>query len=138
MTDPGFNPSFTELLSSLATDIPDLFQKEIRLAKAEARDALELLIAAVQRLALGSAFAVGAIGVLLAAIVSGLTALFVARGMELALASTLAASIVTVVAAIIAWLFFASAMRSLRSAKASLDGTVGVIASSAANVAEKF
>ena len=130
--------SLLELLAALAADIPDLLQKEVRLARAEATRALDLLLVAIRWLALGSAIAVGAVGVALAALISAISALLIARGMEPSTAGVIATSSVTVVAALIALLLFASAVRSLRAARASLDHGMQTLAESAGNVMEKF
>ena len=55
-----------------------------------------------------------------------------------ALDALLAAGSVTVIAAFIAWILFASAIRSLRAARDSLDDGVRTLADSAADVMEKF
>jgi hypothetical protein len=130
--------SLAELIAGLARDIPDLLGKEVELAKAEARRALELLLSALGRLALGSVVGIGAVGVALAALVSGLSALLISRGVDPALAGTLSATIVTLVAALVASLLFWSAVRALRAARASLESGVGTITESAARVMEKF
>lgn len=70
MAEPDGFQSLVDLVAALGRDLPDLFQKEIRLAKAEAGEAIDLLLAALGRVAAGSAVAVGAVGVLLAAAVS--------------------------------------------------------------------
>ena len=59
--------SLLELVTGLARDIPDLLQKEVRLARSEVARALGLLLVAIGRLAIGSVVAIGAIGVALAA-----------------------------------------------------------------------
>jgi hypothetical protein len=117
-----------ELLAGLATDIPVLLQKEVQLARAEASRALDRLAAAARQLAIGSAVAVGAIGVALAAMVSLLTAVLIAYGWEPAWASAAASAAVTAVAAITAWILLSSAMRALREAKSSLDSGISAVA----------
>jgi hypothetical protein len=137
MSDPDPR-SLLELLAGLARDIPDLFQKEVRLARGEAARALELLLSALGRLALGSVIAIGAVGVALAALVNAVSAVLITRGVDPPLASVIAASTVTLIAALIAWLFFMSAVRSLKAARASLDGSVRTLTESAADIVEKF
>lgn len=130
--------SLADLVRALAADIPDLVGKEVQLAKAEARRALDLLLAALGQLAVGAVIGIGAIGVGLAALVNGITAILVARGMELPLASTVAAASVTAIAAIAAGLFLWGAMRALRAAQASLDSSAATVAESAVSIMEKF
>jgi hypothetical protein len=124
--------SLLDLLTSLARDIPELFRKELRLVKAEASEALDLLLTALGRLAAGAAVAVAAVGVLLAAAVSWTTTLLIARGLEPSLAGSVAATSVACLAAIVAWLLFVSAARRLRAAQASLDDGVSALTASAA------
>jgi hypothetical protein len=120
--------SLLELLAALARDIPDLVHKEVVLARVEARHALDLLLGALRRLALGSVIAVGAVGLALAALVSAVTALLVARGIEPSVASLVSTSAVTVIAGSVAWLLFASARRSLEAARSSLDDSMRTLA----------
>ena len=137
MADPDPR-SLMELLAGLARDIPDLLQKEVQLARSEAMRAIDLLLIAVRRLALGSVIAIGAVGVALAALVNAVSAILVARGVDAPIASVIAASSVTVIAAVMAWILFASAIRSLRAARTSLDDGVWVLSDSAADVMEKL
>lgn len=130
--------SLLELLVSLARDIPDLLQKEVRLARNQATRALDLLLIAIRRIALGSVIGIGAVGVALAALISSIAALLVSRGIELALANVIATALVTAAAAIAASLLFLSAIRSLRAARDSLDAGVHTLAETAADVMEKF
>ncbi|HWU32308.1 MAG TPA: phage holin family protein [Marmoricola sp.] len=120
--------SLIELLAALARDIPDLVHKEVALARTEARRALDLLLIALRRLALGSVIAVGAVGLALAALVSALSALLIARGIEPSMASLISTSAVTVVAGSAALLLFASARRSLEAARSSLDDSMRTLA----------
>lgn len=130
--------SLLELVAALARDIPELLQKEVRLARSEAARALALLLVAIRRLAFGSVIAVGAVGLALAALVNGVSALLIAWGVAPSLAALAATSGVTVVAGAIAWLLFASAVRSLEAAKRSLEGSVRTLSESAEDVMEKF
>jgi hypothetical protein len=137
MADPDPR-SLIELLAGLARDIPDLLQKEMQLARSEASRALDLLLVAIRRLALGSVIAIGAVGVALAVLVNAASALLIARGIDPPAASVIAAASVTVIAALAAWILFASAIRSLRAARASLDDGVRTLSDSAADVMERF
>jgi hypothetical protein len=137
MADPDPR-SLVELLAGLARDIPDLLQKEIRLARNEATRALDLLLIAISRLALGSVIAIGAIGVALAALVNAISAILIGRGVSAPVASVIAATSVTAIAALIAWILFASAIRALRAARASIDDGVRTLTDSAADVMEKL
>ena len=79
--------SLLELVASLVHDIPELLEKEVRLARSEAARALDLLLVAIRRFALGSVVAVGAVGVALAALVNAVTAALIAAGMQASLAA---------------------------------------------------
>ena len=67
--------SLGDLLSGLVSDVSTLFHTEIELAKTEASEKFDDVMGASRNLAIGGVLAIGAIGVFLAAIVSGLAAL---------------------------------------------------------------
>ena len=130
--------SLADLLGSLASDISGLFRKEIQLAKAEASEKLDLVLTAAQKLAIGAILGIGAVGVLLAAIVSGLAAIFVGMGMDPTLSNSLSAIIVAAVFGGIAWALISGAIQALRAEKLNMDRTVNALAQDAAVVTEKF
>ncbi|AVA23663.1 phage holin family protein [Rhizobium sp. NXC24] len=110
--------SLTELMAGLVTDITGLFRKEIDLAKAEASENLNRALGGIETLLIGVIFAIGAIGVLLAAAVKGLAAFLVARN-----ADTLSALIVGVIVAGLAWAMVARGISTLRGSNLKLDRT---------------
>lgn len=130
--------SLPELLGSLATDISGLFRKEIQLAKAEASEKLDVVMSAAQKLAIGAVLGIGAVGVLLAAIVAGLAALFVGMGMAPTLANSLSALIVAAVFGGIAWSLVSGAIASIKSENLTLDRTAHSLARDAQVVTEKL
>jgi hypothetical protein len=130
--------SLADLLGSLASDISGLFRKEIQLAKSEAGEKIDLVLSAAQKLAIGAVLGIGAVGVLLAAIVSGLAALLVNAGMDPTLASSLSALIVAAVFGIAAWSLISGAINSMKADKLNLDRTVHSLARDAQVVSEKF
>jgi hypothetical protein len=130
--------SLADLLGSLASDISGLFRKEIQLAKAEASEKLDVVLNAAQKLAIGAVLGIGAVGVLLAAIVSGLAAIFVGMGMDPTLANSLSAIIVAAVFGAAAWAMISGAIQSIRAEKLNMDRTVNALAQDAAAVTEKF
>jgi hypothetical protein len=130
--------SLPELLGSLATDISMLFRKEIELAKAEATEKVDVILGAAQKLAIGAVLGIAAAGVLLAAIVTGLAAIFVGMGMDPVLANSLSALIVAVVFGLIAWTLISSAISATRAEKLNMDRTVHSLARDAQVVTEKF
>ncbi|HVX73211.1 MAG TPA: phage holin family protein [Devosia sp.] len=126
--------SLVDLLSGLVGDVSMLFHKEIELAKAEASEKLDDAIGASRNLAIGGVLAIGAVGVLLAAIVSGLTALLVAWGMQDQLANFVAALVVAVVVGIIAWSMIAKGAADLRASKLNMERTTRSLQRDAATV----
>ena len=115
--------SLTELMAGLVTDITGLFRKEIDLAKAEASENLNRALGGIETLLIGVIFAIGAIGVLLAAAVKGLAAFLVARNIAEPNADTLAALIVGVIVALLAWAMVARGISTLRGSSLKLDKT---------------
>jgi hypothetical protein len=138
MSNVDTGRSLPELLGSLATDISNLFRKEIQLAKAEASEKVDLVLGAAQKLAIGAVLGIAAAGVLLAAIVTGLAAIFVGMGMEPVLANSLSALIVAVVFGGIAWMLISGAISAMRAEKLNMDRTVHSLARDAQVVTEKF
>lgn len=127
-----------DLFSSLALDFSGLFRKEIELAKAEASEKIDLAIKAGISLAIGAVLAIGAIGVFLAALVTGGTALLVQAGMAPAAASFLAALIVTVVVGGVAWAFIARGLDGLKADKLGMERTANSLRADAATLKESF
>jgi hypothetical protein len=130
--------SLPELLGGLATDISNLFRKEIQLAKAEASEKVDVVLGAAQKLAIGAVLGIAATGVLLAAIVTGLAAIFVGMGMGPTLANSLSALIVAVVFGGIAWMLISGAISAMRAEKLNMDRTVHSLQRDAQVVTEKF
>jgi hypothetical protein len=115
--------SLAELVSSLASDISGLFRKEIDLAKTEASAKFSNALTGLEMFAVGMVLAVGAIGVLLAAVVNGLSALLVAQGFTPANADAISSLIVAVVVGIIAWIVIARGIAIVRKTNATLPRT---------------
>lgn len=132
------NRPITELVSGLVSDISSLFRKEIALAKAETSEKLNRAMGGVEMLAIGAVFAIGAVGVLLSALVTGLGALFVAQGMTEPNANSLAAVIVGVIVAFVAWRLMASGLNTLRGSELSLDRTSSSLQRDAKIVKERL
>ena len=127
-----------DLVSGLASDISGLFRKEIDLAKAEASEKFGSVIGGLEMLIAGAVIGVGAIGVLFAAIVTGIAALFVAWGLDRTFANALASLIVFIVAALIAWAFVARGRAALSTSNIRMDRTAHSLARDAAAVKEKL
>jgi succinate dehydrogenase/fumarate reductase cytochrome b subunit len=123
MASPSENPSLPELVSGLVGDITGLFRKEINLAKTEASEKMSHALTGVEAFAAGLVFAIAAVGVLLAALVNGLTAFLVARGMSEASADALSSVVVGVVVAFIAWGLISRGLAAFRGNNLKLDRT---------------
>lgn len=127
-----------ELLGGLAGDISTLFRKEIQLAKAEASEKLSETMAGVVSLLIGTVLALGALGVLLTAVVSVLAAFFVSRNMDPTLANALAAAIVGVAVGVIAWIFASKGLNALKARNLNMNITAGSLSRDANIVKERL
>ena len=127
-----------DLLSGLASDISGLFRKEIQLAKAEASEKLDVALGAGRNLAIGAVLAIGAIGVFLAALVAGGTALLVHAGFAEPLANFISALIVTIVVGGIAWSMIARGVADFRANKFNMERTTQSLQMDAAAVKESI
>jgi hypothetical protein len=113
----------SELVGGLVADVTGLLRKEIDLAKTEASEKLSYAMSGLEFLLLGLVLAIGAIGVLLAAVSSGLAAFLIRQGLTELSASALASLIVGVVIALIAWAFVSRGLAALRGRNMKLDRT---------------
>ncbi|MCO5732814.1 phage holin family protein [Rhizobium sp. SSA_523] len=123
MSNTQDNRSLSELVTGLVGDISGLFRKEIHLAKAEVSEKMTKAMHGVEALIAGVIFAIGAVGVLLAALVSGLAAFLVARGFAEHTAESLSAVVVGVVIALVAWGMISRGLSALKGENLSLDRT---------------
>ena len=114
MATIGDSRPLPELIGGLANDISTLFRKEIELVKTEASEKLSQTTNALVLLGGGAVLALGALGVILAAIVTALAAFFVDRGMGATAANSLAAAIVGIIVAIVAWLLISRGLDGLK------------------------
>lgn len=127
-----------DLLSGLASDISGLFRKEIQLAKAEASEKLDEAMKAGRNLAIGGVLAIGAIGVMLAALVTGLASILITMGMAETPASFVAGLIVAAVIGGIAWALIARGIAELKANKLNMQRTTNSIRMDAETVKESF
>jgi hypothetical protein len=123
MADPNNNAPLSELIGGLVTDVSGLLRKEIDLAKTEASAKISQALSGIEGLVIGLVLAIGAVGVLLSALVSGLAAILVHNGFSQTSASALSALIVGVVIGGIAWLFVSRGVAALRGSNLKLDRT---------------
>jgi hypothetical protein len=130
--------SLTDLLGSLASDISGLFRKEIELAKAEAGEKLDDALDASRGLVIGAVLAIGATGVFLAALVTGLSWLLTAFGMSEAASEFVAALVVALVVGGIAWSFISRSLEAWKASRLNLNRTTHSLARDAEVVKESF
>lgn len=136
----GANESrpLAELLGGLASDISTLFRKEVQLAKTEASEKVSETMGGVASIAIGGVLALGALGVLLSAIVSLLAAFFVNQNMDPTLANAIAAFIVTVVVGIAAWLSISKGRKVIGGSNLNMNRTTASLGRDADIVKERL
>ncbi len=117
------NAPLSELLGGLVTDVTGLLRKEIDLAKTEASEKLSKAMSGVEVLIIGLVLAIGAVGVLLSAVVGGLAAFLVTQGFSDTSATALASLIVGIVVALIAWALVSRGLAALRGNNMTLNRT---------------
>jgi len=132
------NRPITDLLGGLVSDISGLFRKEIQLAKAEAGEKLDEVIDSSRNLAIGGVLAIGAVGVFLTALVTGLGALLIAMGMSEFVSAFIAALVVAIVVGIIAWMFIQKGVAELRGSNLNMKRTTRSVVQDAQVVKESF
>jgi succinate dehydrogenase/fumarate reductase cytochrome b subunit len=137
MTTLGEQRSLADLVGGLSRDISMLFRKEVELAKAEAQESVGKAIHSVVALLIGAVLALGALGVLLSAAVSGLAILFVNWGLSAEAATALSAVIIGVIVAIIAWVFVNRGINGLKAENLWLDRTTHAVQRDAHVLKEK-
>jgi hypothetical protein len=128
----------TELLGGLVNDISGLFRKEIQLAKVEASEKIDEVVGASRNLLIGGVLGIGATGVFLTVLVTGVTALLVAMGMGEFLASFLGALIVAVVIGAIAWSLVSKGLNDIKASNLSMKRTTRSVSQDAQVVKESF
>jgi drug/metabolite transporter (DMT)-like permease len=117
------NIPLSELLGGLVSDVSGLLRKEIDLAKTEASEKVSRAMTGVEVLVMGLVLAIGAVGVLLSAVVSALATVMVHQGMPETTAHALSALIVGLVVAGLAWALVSKGIATLRGATFKLDRT---------------
>lgn len=130
--------SLADLLSGLVGDISGLFRKEIQLAKTEASEKFGEMLGGVTSLAIGGVLVLGALGVLLSAIVTLIASFLVAQGMGDTLATAIAAVIVTVVVGIIGWVFISKGLNTVKASNLNLNRTTTSLGRDADIVKERL
>ncbi|MBY3046110.1 phage holin family protein [Rhizobium leguminosarum] len=113
----------SELIGGLVADVTGLLRKEIDLAKTEVSEKFSQALNGVEVVMFGLVLAVGAVGVLLSALVAGVAAFLVTQGLTETSAGGLASLIVGVVIALIAWAMVSRGLTALRRSNMKLDRT---------------
>jgi hypothetical protein len=138
MTSLPENKSLPELIGGLASDISGLFRKEIELAKTEVSEKVGQTSHALVFVSAGAVLALGALGVILAAIVTALAAFFVDHGMGATAANSLAAAIVGIIVAVVAWMLVSRGLSGLKPSNLKLDRTTTSLQRDASVVKERL
>ena len=138
MSDFQTDRPISQLLSGLVSDVSGLFRKEIELAKAEVGETITEVSSAGQQLAIGGVLAIGAIGVMLAAIVAIISAILVAMGINPTVSHAISAVIVTIAVGAVAYTFITRGVAAIKGENLSLDRTVGSLQRDVETVKEKF
>ena len=128
----------SELLSGLVSDISGLFRKEIQLARAETSEKVGEMMGGVVSLLIGGVLMLGALGVLLSALVTIISAFFVAQGMDPTVSTAIAAGIVTLVVAVIGWVFISKGLGTLKTSNLNLNRTTTSLGRDADVVKERL
>ena len=134
----GDSRPLTELVTGLVADISGLFRKEIDLAKTEASAKFSNALTGVEMFAAGLVLAIGAVGVLLSAIVNGLSAFLVAQGFTEANADALSSVVVAIVVGLTAWVTISRGLSVLRNSSLTLPRTTSSLRRDAEVVKEKL
>lgn len=127
-----------ELLGGLVGDLSNLFRKEVQLAKTEASEKMSEVMGAASALAIGGILMLGALGVLLSAIVSILAAWMVGAGVDPTLATAFSAFIVTIVVGIIGWIFVSKGLNALKASNLNMNRTASSLSRDAGIVKERL
>lgn len=127
-----------ELIGGLVSDLSGLFRKEIQLAKTEASEKVSEIGVAAGSVAIGGVMLLGALGVLLAAVVSLLASWMVGAGMDPTLANALSALVVTAVVGIAGWLTLSKGLNALKASNLSMNRTATSLGRDANVVKERL
>jgi hypothetical protein len=127
-----------ELLGGLVSDLSNLFRSEVQLAKTEASEKVSQAMTALASIAIGGVLVLGALGVLLTAIVSLLAAWFVNMGMDPTLSNALSAFIVTIVVGIAGWVAINRGTSALKASNLNLNRTAASLGRDADVVKERL
>ena len=138
MSNPNESRPLADLLGGLATDISTLFRKEIQLATTEASEKVSEVTSAAGAIAVGGVLLLGALGVLLAAIVSILAALLASLGLDSTLANAISAFVVTAVVGLVGWASLQKGVSALKASNLNMNRTAASLGRDANVVKERL
>jgi hypothetical protein len=138
MTDLNDSRPLPELVRGLITDVTGLVRKELDLAKTEASESFTRAMGGIELLVVGLVLAIGAVGVLLTAIVAGLSAILVSQGFTEPGASALSALIVAAIVGFIAWMLVSKGISALRGSNWKMERTTTSLGNDASVIKEKM
>ncbi|KQV35271.1 phage holin family protein [Rhizobium sp. Root1204] len=138
MAKSSENAPLSELVGSLVSDVTGLLRKEIDLAKTEASEKVSQAMSGVEVLIIGLVLAIGAVGVLLAALVGAIAAFLVEQGFNDTSASALASLVVGIGVALIAWALVSRGIAALRGTNLALNRTATSLRRDVETVKEKI
>lgn len=130
--------SLADLVKGLVSDVSTLFRQEIELAKTEAGERVESAMHGGQMLVIGAILAIGALGVLLAALVALGTAWLVSMGMDPMMANVISAVVVALVVGGIGWAMISSGTKRLKTSNFRLERTTHSLSEDANVVKERI
>ncbi|GHA36030.1 nutrient deprivation-induced protein [Devosia pacifica] len=136
--DPQNQESLPHLVRGLIDDITGLFRKEVNLAKAELNEKTAYAAEGGRMIAIGAVLGIGALGVLLAAIVTIIGAALTAMGMSPLVANSISGLIVAIVVGLIAMSMVRAGMKSMKRASFDMHRTTDALGHDAAAVKERF
>lgn len=134
----GDNRSLAGMVKGLVSDVTTLFRQEIELAKTEAGERVESAVHGGQLLVIGAILAIGALGVLLAAIVVLGTTWLVSIGMEPMTANVISAVAVALVVGLIGWIMILAGIKRLKTSNFKLERTAHSLSEDANVVKERL
>lgn len=137
-TQHGDTRGLAQQVKGLIGDVSSLFRQEIELAKTEAGERVESAVQGGQMLVIGAILAVGALGVLLAAIVLALTAWLESTGMDPAIANMISAAAVAIIVGGIGWAMISAGVKRLKSSNFKMERTTHSLSEDANIIKERI
>jgi uncharacterized membrane protein YqjE len=128
----------SHMITGLVKDVTGLMRKEIELAKTEVNEKASRAIQGGELVAIGAILAIGGLGVLLAAVVTGLSIWLTSLGLDALAAHSISALIVAVVVGGAGWMMISSGLKRIKHTNINLERTTSSIARDADLVKERL